>query len=197
MYKVFGTVNSRAFRVLWALEEIGAPYEFIPAGPRSDTVLALNPSGKVPVLQDGDDVLTDSTAIITYLADKHGKLTYPAGTIERAHQDALTHALLDELDSTLWIATRHGFILPEDRRVPEIRPSLEWEFAQSAVRLADRFKGPYLQGDKMTIADIVGTHCLNWAIGAKFPLESETLLAYAKSMRARDAFKRARHEVPT
>lgn len=195
MYTVLGTVNSRAFRVFWTLEEIGVPYEFVQAGPRSDAAVALNPSGKVPILQEGSETLTDSTAIITYLADKHCTLTHPAGTIARAHQDALTHMLLDEFDSVLWTAARHTFVLPEDRRVPEIRPSLEWEFARSVDRLADRFKGPFLQGDKMTVADIVGTHCLNWAIGAKFPIESDTLLSYAKSMRARDAFKRARHEV--
>jgi glutathione S-transferase len=48
-----------------------------------------------------------------------------------------------------------------------------------------------LMGDTMTIADIVLTHCLNWAYGAKFPVENEKMLAYAKTMRGRDAFKRA------
>jgi len=191
MYKVIGKVQTRAFRVLWMLEEIGQPYELVPAYPRSDEVMALNPSGKVPVLQDGDATLLDSTAIITYLADKHGQLTYPAGTIERAHQDALTHAVLDELDAVLWTAARHSFSLPEDKRVPEVKPSLKWEFTNNLNRLADRVEGPFLMGDKMTIADIICTHCLNWAFGAKFPVENEKMLAYGKEMRARDAFGRA------
>jgi len=191
MYKVIGKVQTRAFRVLWMLEEIGQPYEFVPAYPRSDEVMALNPSGKVPVFQDGDATLLDSTAIITYLADKHGQLTYPAGTIERAHQDALTHVVLDELDAVLWTAARHSFSLPEDKRVPEVKPSLKWEFDRNLNRLADRVEGPFLMGDKMTIADIICTHCLNWAFGAKFPVENEKMLAYGKEMRARDAFGRA------
>lgn len=191
MYKVYGTVTSRAFRVLWMLEELGEPYEFIKSSPRSEVIVALNPSGKVPVLTDGESVFTDSTAIITYLADKHGKLTFPAGTIDRAHQDALTHTLLDEFDAVLWTAARHGFILPEEHRVPDIKPSLKWEYSRNLDRLADRFQGPFLQGNTMTIADIVATHCLNWAFGAKFPCENEKMLAYAKSMRAREAFKRA------
>jgi glutathione S-transferase len=194
MYKVYGSIPTRTFRVLWLLEELGEPYELIETKPGSDTVLAVNPSGKVPVLQDGDAILTDSTAIMTYLADKHGKLTYPAGTVERAHQDALMHTLLDELDALLWTAARHGFILPEDKRVPAVKASLMWEFERNLDRLADRFVGPFLQGDKMTIADILATHCLNWAVGAKFPVRNETLDAYAKSMRARDAFKRARQD---
>ena len=192
MYKLYGNVKSRAFRVLWMFEEIGEPYEFADVGPRSDTVVALNPSGKIPVLVDGDDVLTDSTAILTYLADKHGQLTYPAGTIARAHQDALTHTVLDELDAVLWTAARHGFVLPPEHRVPEVKASLKWEFRRNLERLAERFQGPFLQGDKMTIADIIATHCLNWAIGARFPVENETLDTYAKAMRGRDAFRRAR-----
>ena len=192
MYKVYGNTASRAFRVLWMLEELEEPYDFVPSKPRSDEVVALNPSGKIPVLVDGDAVITDSTAILTYLADKHGKLTFPAGTVDRAHQDALTHTLLDEVDALLWTAARHGFILPEEHRVPEVKPSLKWEFSRNLDRLGTRFKGPFLQGDTMTIADIIATHCLNWAVGAKFPVENETLSEYAKSMRARDAFKRVR-----
>lgn len=192
MYKVYGSVVTRTFRVLWMLEEIGEPYEFVEAPPHSDVTTALNPSGKVPVFQVGDDTITDSTAILTYLADRHGKLTFPAGTIARARQDAITHMLLDELDAVLWTAARHSFALPKDKRVPEVKPSLQWEFARNLARLSDRFEGPFLMGETMTIADIIATHCLNWASSAKFPLESETLSAYAKTMRTREAFLRAR-----
>ncbi len=192
MYKVIGKPQTRAFRVLWVLEEIGEPFELVPAAPHSDEIYAHNPSGKVPALMDGDDCLLDSTAIITYLADKHGKLTFPAGTIERAKQDALTHAILDEIDAVLWTAARHSFALPEDKRVPEVTASLKWEFARNLDRLADRLEGPFLMGETMTIADIICTHCLNWAFGAKFPTDNEKMQAYAKSMRAREAFKRAK-----
>lgn len=197
MYKLVGKSQSRAFRVLWMLEEIGQAYELNQALPRSPEVMALNPSGKVPVLLDGDATLLDSTAILTYLADKHAQLTFPAGTIDRAHQDALTHAILDELDAVLWTAARHSFSLPEDRRVPEIKPSLKWEFSNNLNRLADRLAGPFLMGETMTIADIILTHCLNWAHGAKFPVENEKILAYGKTMRARDAYRRAQDDNPS
>lgn len=191
MYQVIGDTQSRAFRVTWMLEELGLPYEQIKVKPHTPEALACNPSGKIPALKDGDTILTDSTAILTYLADKHDGLTYPAGTVERAKQDGLTHMVLDELDAVLWTGARHTFALPEDKRVPAVKDSLKWEFARNSARLANCIKGPFLMGDKMTIADIIATHCLNWAFSAKFPIENEHLLAYAKEMRGRDAFKRA------
>jgi glutathione S-transferase len=190
MYTVTGIPQTRTFRVLWALEEIGTDYELQPHPPRSAEVQALNVSGKVPVLQTDGEVITDSTAILTYLADRHEDLTAPAGTLDRARQDAMTHLVLDELDAVLWTAARHSFILPEARRVPEVKDSLKWEFAQSLDRVADRMAGPCLMGKEFTIADIICTHCLNWARNANFPLENTAMQDYGKRMRARPAFQR-------
>lgn len=190
MYKVYGAVASRALRVIWLLEEIGQPYELFQVKPHSPEALALNPSGKIPALVEGDAVLTDSVAIMTYLADKHHALTYPAGTIERAHQDALIHTLLDEFDAVLWTAARHRAFLPEELRMPGISDSLKWEFERNLERLAKRFVGPFLQGDKMTIADILCVHCLGWAKSAGFPTDNEVMMTYAKTLRDRDAYKR-------
>lgn len=190
MYKVFGTVTSRAFRVLWMLEELNQPYELITAKPRTDAVRAVNPAGKIPVLQIDGQTITDSTAIMTYLADKHHGLTFPAGSIERAHQDALTHAILDELDSSLWIATRHSAILPEDQRVPAIAAPLGADFAQGLERLNDRFVGPFLMGDTMTVPDILLVHCLGWGRMMRFDAGSEALRDYSRRMRERPAYLR-------
>ncbi|CUH86715.1 glutathionine S-transferase [Phaeobacter sp. CECT 5382] len=190
MYTVIGKPMTRTFRVLWTLEELGQPYELNPAMPQSPEVVALNASGKVPVFQDDGETITDSTAIITYLADKHGQLTAPAGTLARARQDAMTQLCLDELDALLWTAARHSFALPEDKRVPEVKDSLKWEFARNLARIESRIKGPYLMGEDFSIADIVFTHCLNWAFSAKFPIESQAVLDYSKAMRAREAYKR-------
>ncbi|MGA9436501.1 MAG: glutathione S-transferase, partial [Roseobacter sp.] len=147
MYKVIGATKSRAFRVMWALEEMGEPYEHIPAAPRSDEAKTYNPSGKIPALVDGDEVLTDSMAILTYLADKHGKLTAPAGTPARARQDAMTFWLIDEFDAILWAAAKHSFILPEEKRGAAVKDVLKEEFSASAAQLATRLDGPFLAGD--------------------------------------------------
>ena len=58
---------------------------------------AINPSLKVPILKDGDDYVIDSVAICQYLADKHTALTFPAGTIARAHQDSFTQFAVDDV----------------------------------------------------------------------------------------------------
>ena len=192
MYTVIGGVQSRAFRVLWLLEELGARYTHQPAPPRSDAVRARNPSGKIPVLGEGESVLTDSVAIMTYLADKHGALTHAAGTLARAKQDALTFRILDEMDALLWTAARHSFILPAEERHPDIKASLRIEYARNVTRLAEELQGPYVAGDMLTVPDILLTHCCNWAISAKFPDPPEALQAYLSAQRARPAFKAVR-----
>lgn len=190
MYTVYGKVRTRAFRVLWMLEELGEAYTLEPADPRSDTVRALNPSGKVPVLMVDGDCLTDSTAIITYLADRHGMFTAPSGSIARGQQDGLMHFALDELDAILWTAARHTFILPEEQRVPAVKDSLKWEFERSLGLLETRMGAEFITGDQFSIVDIVTTHCLNWAGNAAFPVTPK-MADYAARMRARPAFGRA------
>ncbi len=192
MYKIYGTIKSRAARVVWLLEELGVPYEHVNAGPRSPEVMAVNPTGKVPVLEVEGTAISDSTAILQFLADRHGALTFPAGTVDRARQDSMTHFLLDELDSVLWTAARHSFILPEEKRHPQVKESLKWEYARSLTRLAERLgAGPFLMGDTVTVPDILAAHCLIWGMGAKFPAPEGVLADYLDRMRARPAFQRA------
>jgi glutathione S-transferase len=173
------------------LEELGVPYDHIPAAPRSDEVRAVSPSGKVPVLVDGSDVIPDSTAILTYLADKHGAFTHPAGTVNRAKQDAWTFRILDEVDAILWTAERHSFILPEAERVPAVKDSLKTEFTRNLDRIADEMTSNYLVGDDPTVPDFLLAHCLGWARNAKFPDAPEALVAYLRRLRDRPAFQRA------
>lgn len=190
MYKVIGKRASRGFRVLWALEEMGVPYEHVACGPRSDEAFRYNALGKIPALVGGDDVLTDSVAIMTYLADKHGQLTAPAGTIARGQQDAMMMWLIDEMDAVLWSYAKHAFVFPEEARVPEIKDSLKAEFERSAAKLSERLEGPFLMGNDLTIVDIMAVHCLNWSVGAKFPRVDDKLGAWAKGLRDRAAFQK-------
>ncbi|WP_265501718.1 glutathione S-transferase family protein [Paracoccus beibuensis] len=192
MYRVIGTAKSRAFRVLWMLEELGQKFEHIPANPRSEGVAQFNPAGKVPVLIDDGTPITDSTAILTYLADRHGGLTHPAGTMDRARQDSLTQFLLDEFDAALWLAARHSFILPEKLRLSAIKNTLRWEFEASQKTLVHRMaEGPFLMGEKMTVPDIILAHCLDWALIARFPIVEARLSEYLDRMRQRPAYRRA------
>ena len=180
MYKVFGIPQSRAFRVLWMLEEIEIKYENIQLKPGSREIKKINKSGKVPVLLDGEEILTDSSAIISYLGDKHKKLCFPRGSIDRARQDAMVFRIIDEVDMMLWSAARHSFILPEDMRVNAIKPSLKWEFQKNIDRIMDEKEGKFLMGNKFMLPDIILAHCGRWARSAKFPLENEKFNRYVK-----------------
>lgn len=192
MYTVIGPVQTRTFRVLWMLEELGQPYTHRPDPPRSAAVRAVSPAGKVPVLLDGEAALTESVAILSYLADRHGRLAAPPGSLERARQDGLTHHVLDVFDAVLWAAARHAFVLPEAQRVPAVRASLRWEFAQSAEAMAAQLgEGPFLAGAALSLPDIVLGHCLGWSIKARFDPLPEALSAYLARLQARPAYRAA------
>lgn len=193
MYTLIGVSQTRTLRVKWALIELGLPYTQVPATPRSDDALAHNPFGKVPALIDDGATLIDSVAIMTYLADKHNGLTFKAGTLGRARQDGFTHFILDEMDAVIWTAARHSFVLPEDKRVPEVKSSLKWEFARSEASLvAQMGDGPFLMGKEFTIADILLGHCLDWAVAAKFGISEPRLEEYLTTLHARPAYQAAR-----
>lgn len=81
----FGSTNGH--KVAIALEELGVPYEVRPvdvfAGEgRLPAFRAINPAGKIPVIRDHETgvVVTESDAILLYLADKVGRLVPPSGT---------------------------------------------------------------------------------------------------------------------
>lgn len=188
---VIGHRATRTARVLWMLEELGLPFTHIPARPQSSQVREHNPSGKVPVLLVDGAALTDSTAILTFLTDREGRFTHPAGSLDRARQDGLTQAVLDEFDALLWTASRHSFVLPEEMRLPAIKESLRWEYARNQARMTDRLgAGPFLMGDEMTVPDVILAHCLDWAMAAKFPGPEGALADFHARMRARPAYQR-------
>lgn len=191
MYKVIGTTKSRALRVMWMLNEIGEPYEQIKVVPRSDEARRYSPTGTLPALVDDNEVLTDSVAIMTYLADKHGKLTAPAGTIARARQDAMTLWLIDEMDTVLRSAAKFNVVLTANEPSTALQDTLKREFSRAAQTLSSRLEGAFLMGHTITLPDILACHCLNWAIGAKFPRTDLKLFLYAKGLRERPAFKAA------
>ena len=193
MYTVIGTPKTRGFRVIWMLEELGEPYGIEPCGPHAEAISAINPSGKVPALKEGDDVIIDSVAICQYLADKHGKCTARAGTVDRAKQDSFTQFALDEVDGILWTNARHSFVLPEERRVDAVKATCKWEFDRSMGVLAERLgDNDYVMGSEFTVPDLILGHCAGWAMNTPgWDLPEGTLGAYFKRVRSRPAFQKA------
>jgi glutathione S-transferase len=84
--KLYYWPKTRAFRALWMLEEIGAPYELarvnIRAGEQGASAFRhVNPMTKLPALDDGGVQVAESGAVLLYLADKYpqAKLGAPVG----------------------------------------------------------------------------------------------------------------------
>lgn len=200
MLQVYGCPNTRSTRVVWALEEAGAEYEYhkidllAGAGRRPD-YLALNLGGKVPTLVDGELVLTESAAICTYIGDRFpaSGLTPPAGSIERARYNQWCFFVMSELEQPLWTIAKHRFALPEKRRAPAVIETAVWEFAAAARVLATGLGSrEFLAGERFTAADILAAHTLTWARAYDLALADPQLEAYADRLLVRPAWKRAR-----
>jgi len=181
---VVGPTATRTSRVLWCLEELGLPYTHEIARPHSPEINALNPLKQVPVLKDGDTILTDSTAILYHLSDRESALTYTPGSHARAHMDARIAFLLTELEVPLWMRSRHTYVMPEKLRHPEIFPLLDTDF-RHANKKFDTLLGDadFFGGDSFTIADIIATHCIFWA--TDFHEISKKAQAYLARQKAR------------
>lgn len=124
----------------------------------------INPNKLIPVLEDGDFHLTESSAILKYLADKANSAAYPKDLKQRAR----VNEVMDWLNSNLYRDYAYNLIYPQVFP-PHKRPSeeaqkvtLNWgkEKSQGWLKiLNDHIIGPknnYLCGDKITIADYLG-----------------------------------------
>jgi len=192
MYKVIGAPRTRAFRVIWMLNELGETYTVDPIPPRDASLKAINPSGKVPVLQDGEDFIIDSVAICQYLADKHERFTHKAGTLERARQDSFTQFACDDVDSSLWTAAKHTFVYPPELRVEEAKRASQWDFDRAMLALSDRLgENDYVMGDAFTVPDLLLAHCIGWGRSMGWMVPDGNLQAYVKRIISRPAYEQA------
>jgi len=198
MITLYGTPRSRALRVSWLLEELGIDWtfsfiNFSKGDNRSDSFLALNPSGKIPVISDDNLVLTESAAICQYLAEKfgEGRLLPTAGTTNAGHYHQWVSFIICELEQPLWTMGKHKFALPDEQRQPSILPVAKWEFDKAAA-LAEAMmpNTPYLLGDELSVADILLAHTLMWATVFEQTLPPK-LTAFRDRLQTRPALAKA------
>ncbi len=191
MLQVFGRVKSRTFRVVWLLEELKISYKLFEIDPRSDDAKKIYKNGKIPFILEDGNLISDSVAILTYLSDKYKSFTEPPGTIKRAKQDAMTFRVLDEIEAILWVAAKHTYVFPIEKKVPEILGSLKWEFDRNQEKIFDEFLiKKFICGEKFLVTDILLMHCLIWAESMNFSI-SNNLKEYVHKMKERPAFKKA------
>ncbi len=190
MYKVIGSPKSRAFRVIWMLKELGVEYTIDPVAPRDASLVAINPSRKVPVLDVDGEYIIDSVAICQYLADKHGRFTFPAGTIARARQDSFTQFATDDVESSLWTAAKHTFVYPKELRVEDAKKASQFDFDRAMTALSQRLgENDYVTGDDFMVPDLLLGHCLGWGKSMGWTIPEGNLTDYFDRVRARDAYK--------
>jgi glutathione S-transferase len=175
------------------LEELGEPYEFVKVAPHSPELSALNPSGKSPVLVDGDLVVTDSAAICVYLGDKHadkGMGTAP-GCVGRAEMDGWMHFAQSELEAPLWNKLRHRFLLPAELRA-DVGPATAYDFASEVATLERRLgEKKFALGDRFSAVDVMVGHMGAWARAGGFEIASDRVNAYLDRVLSRPARARA------
>lgn len=129
---------------------------------------AINPNCLVPMLEDGDFRLTESSAILKYLADKTGSPAYPSDPRKRAR----VNEMMDWLNTGLYRELGYGFIYPQvfphhRRATDELQAgTIAWgkEKAKGWLKILDeKLIGPkdgYLCGGEITIADYFGASIL-------------------------------------
>ena len=159
--RIYGVARTRAFRPIWVAKELGLDYEHLPveigdAGARMPEFLAINPNGRLPVIEDGGFVLFESLAITLYLAKKHGLGTlYPARLEDEARTWQWSFWALTEVDRGVNIWSLHAIRLPEAER-DAARRDEALGVLKAPFKVLDEAlsRQPYLVGATFTVADL-------------------------------------------
>ncbi len=202
MLKVYGFArvnriargNTRDLRVLWALEEMGLPFEIVGMDhPNHDLdspeFRAKNPFGQIPVIDDDGVVVTESGAILLYLARKSGKLM-PRDLAGEAQVLRWSVAALNTIEMpvlTLWFVGISGG--KGSKGHDALRQWSEMRLAQLDGWLANR---RFIATDDFTVADILMTHVLSAGSTDQALLKTHpNVVAYLKRCTDRPAWQKA------
>ena len=198
---LWGAGTSRTMRAHWMLLELGLDYQFHPIGSRTgetqtDEFLQLNPRHKIPVLQHGSFVLTESAAIVQYLSNTFAcPLIYTAGDHRsRAALDEWCYFIISELDaSSLYVLRRHDGLKQLYGDAPTAVESAKTYFLhnlEAMVPRLERHHHPYLFGERLSVADVLLMTCLDWAASERIPLP-EPVTRYRMRIALRPAYQEA------
>ena len=192
--KLYGAPPTRALRVIWLLNELGLEYEMLPVDVlqgenQQEDFLTLNPAAKLPVLVDGSVVVTESSAIQLYLADKNPQAGFiPVTAEDRAQMYRWIFFLVTEIEQPLWRIARHTFIYPEEKRLPQDVDLARQECMEMVAVLERHMKErEFMVGDRLSVADFNAAYTLDWANEENMLVRTPRLRNYLKSMYARPA----------
>ncbi|MEQ1508154.1 MAG: glutathione S-transferase family protein [Myxococcota bacterium] len=185
--------NTRDLRVFWALEEMGLPYAIVGLDhPNHDldapAFRAKNPFGQLPVIDDDGVVVTESGAILLYLARKSGTLM-PRDLAGEAQVLRWSVAALTTIEVPVlseWFVNLSG-----GRGTPPSEALHRWaelRLGQLDGWLADR---AFVATDDFTVADILMTHVLGGGTDPALVAPRANVVAYRARCMDRPAWKRA------
>ncbi len=182
---------SRASSVVWMLEEVGVPYELrfvdiMKGAHKAPELVALNPMGKLPILTDGDVVVTEVAAIGLYLADR-----YSSGN--------LAPRLDDPARGTYF---RWSLFAPSVIEPGSMAKMADWSFKASQAGWGEYetmltametaiTDSQFLLGDTFSMADVIFGGTLRYMLMFKMLAPRPSFNAYAERLAARPALQRA------
>jgi glutathione S-transferase len=193
----FSPVSTASRPVVLFCAEENIPYEpivvdLMTGEHMKSPFLALNPSHMVPVLEDGDFVLTESSAILKYIADKFDKAAYPKDLKKRAR----VNERMDWFNANFYREWAYHLIYPQifpnHVRTPDVAhtATLAWgkEKTEHWLAILDKHiigENEYVCGNEITIADYFAAEMFSCGalIGATFS-KYPNVDRWMKTMRA-------------
>jgi glutathione S-transferase len=183
---------TRSIRVRWMLQEIGVDFESITVHlgvgeHRRPDFLKINPAGKLPVLVDDELVVTESVAILLYLAEKYPhKGLLPTDIKQRSQVYRWLLFTATELEQPLWRIARHTALYPEHLRLPAEVSLARQDFTDMVAVMEEHMQGcQFIVGSSVTVADFVCAYTLDWANEVQLLDGCPQLLQYMERMYAR------------
>jgi glutathione S-transferase len=190
--RLYHVPNTRSTRVLWLLEEIGAPYDvtlMTRDERREESHLTRHPLGRVPVIEDDEGFVFESLAILLHIADLHpdAGLIPPPGSHDRALVYQWATFAMTELEPGIlevFVARRKE----DAERLEEATDS----FRQAAGAVEDALDdADYLVGGRFSVADLVCAAVLLFARRAELIDGFPRIAAYLERIESRPARQRA------
>lgn len=189
MIKLYGFAHTRSIRVLWVLRELDVDFEFVTVNllkgdHQRPEFLKINPAGKVPALVDDELVLTESVAIVLYLAEKFpDKGLLPTDLKQKALVNRWLLFAATELEQPLWRIVRHTRLYPaEERLAGEIALARRDFHPMAAVADGHLKSRQFLVGDQVSVADFVMAYTLDWANELELLADFPRLQTYMEAM---------------
>ncbi len=195
--KVHHLNNSRSQRIVWLLEEIGAPYEIVHHQRDAVTNLAppellnIHPLGKSPVIEDNGKIIFESAAIVEYICERHGgaHLVPPRGSEDHIRYLEYMHFAEGSvmLPFLLQIYTsRLG------EAAAPLKPRIDQQLESHFKYMEDELlPSGYFVGDGLTGADIMLSFPAEAAVKIGRAADKPKLTAFVAAIQARPAYQAA------